>query len=110
MAESPNVLKFTDDDFEEKVLKADKVTMVDFWAEWCQPCHMLAPTVVELANQYVNRMNVGKINVDENPKTATKYGIRGIPTLLLFKNGEILQQLVGVRPKSEIQRAIDGAL
>jgi len=105
-----NILKFTDDDFEQEVLQADKVTMVDFWAEWCQPCHMLAPTVEDLANLYVDQLKVGKLNVDENPKTATKYGIRGIPTLLLFKNGEMLQQLVGVRPKVEIQKLIDSLL
>ncbi|MEK7847206.1 MAG: thioredoxin [Nitrospinota bacterium] len=103
-----NMLHFSDADFEEKVVKSEKITVVDFWAEWCAPCRMIAPTIQELADEYVGKINIGKLNVDENPKTATKYGIRGIPTLLIFKNGNVHQQIVGVRPKSEIKKILDG--
>ena len=81
--------------------------MIDFWAEWCQPCKMLAPTVEEIAGEYEGKVLVGKLNVDDNPATATKYGIRGIPTLLLFKGGQVVQQLVGVKSKAEIKKIID---
>lgn len=103
-----NMLHFSDADFDEKVVKSEKITLVDFWAEWCAPCRMIAPTIQELADEYSGRINIGKLNVDENPKTATKYGIRGIPTLLIFKNGNVHQQIVGVRPKSEIKKILDG--
>lgn len=99
--------EFTDVNFEESVLGADKLTVVDFWAEWCAPCRMLSPIVAELAEENKETILVGKLNVDENPKTATKFGIRGIPTLLFFKEGEVKEQLVGVRSKGEIQGIID---
>jgi len=102
-----NVEAYTDDNFEEKVINADKLTIVDFWAEWCAPCRMIAPTMAELATEYSGRVNIGKLNVDENNKTATKFGIRSIPTLLFFKNGDILKQVVGVRSKPELQEVID---
>ncbi|MGK7346518.1 MAG: thioredoxin TrxA [Candidatus Nitrospinota bacterium M3_3B_026] len=102
-----NVDEFTDTNFDEKVLGADKLTVVDFWAEWCAPCRMIAPALEELANEYQGKINVGKLNVDENSQTATKYGIRSIPTLLFFKNGEIAKQVVGVRSKAELQEIID---
>ncbi len=98
---------FTDSSFEERVEKADVLTVVDFWAEWCAPCKMLSPTVAELAEENKDVVRVGKMNVDENPQTASKFGIRGIPTLLFFKNGKVAEQLVGVRPKNEIQETID---
>ncbi len=98
---------FTDDNFEEKVEKSDKLAVVDFWAEWCAPCRMLSPTVAELAEENKEEIAVGKVNVDENPKVAAKYGIRGIPTLLFFKDGAVKEQVVGVRPKEEIQSLID---
>ncbi len=105
---SENVGHFTDSDFEDKVLKSDKLTIVDFWAEWCAPCRMIAPLLEELADDYVGKVNIGKVNVDENSQTATKYGIRSIPTILFFKEGEILKQIVGVRPKEELKEIIDG--
>ncbi len=102
-----NLEEFTDADFEDKVLKSDKLTLVDFWAEWCAPCRMIAPTIEELAAEYKGQMNFGKLNVDENNKTATKFGIRSIPTLLFFKDGNILKQVVGVRSKEELQEVIN---
>lgn len=104
---SETVEIFTDSDFDEKVVKSDVLTIVDFWAEWCAPCRMLSPTVAELAEENKGGIRVGKLNVDQNPQTAAKFGIRGIPTLLFFKDGQVKEQLVGVRPKSEIQSVID---
>tara|TARA_B100000686_G_C16304985_1_gene720361 strand:- start:129 stop:455 length:327 start_codon:yes stop_codon:yes gene_type:complete len=104
------VLAVSDEEFESSVINNDKLSLVDFWAEWCQPCKMLAPTVEELAEEYDGKILVTKLNVDENPGTATKYGIRGIPTLLLFKGGQVVQQLVGVKPKAEIKKLIDESL
>ena len=101
------VVTFTDGNFATEVEGSDKLTIVDFWAEWCAPCRMLSPTVAELAEENKDTVKVGKLNVDENPQTATKYGIRGIPTLLFFKDGAVKEQLVGVRPKAEIQSVID---
>ena len=105
-----NVVVVSDGDFEETVLKADKPVMLDFWVEWCQPCKMLAPTVEELAGEYEGQVVVGKLNVDDNPNTATNYGIRGIPTLLFIKGGQVVQQLVGVKSKAEIKKVIDESL
>lgn len=101
-----NVEEFTDDNFDSKVLESDKLTLVDFWAEWCAPCRMIGPIVEELANEHAGKVNIGKLNVDENNKIATKYGIRSIPTLLFFKDGEILKHVVGVRSKEELQEVI----
>jgi thioredoxin 1 len=102
-----NVLEFTDDEFDKQVVNADTPTMVDFWADWCAPCKMIAPSVEAIAEEYVGRLRVGKVNVDQNPKTATRFGIRGIPTLLVFKGGEVVEQIVGVRSKKDIQKIID---
>ncbi len=107
---SGNVVTMSDGAFETEVLKCDKPALVDFWAEWCQPCKVLAPTIEELANEFDGKIVVGKLNVDDNPATATKYGIRGIPTLLLFKNGEVAQQMVGVKSKAEIKKIIEESL
>ena len=104
---SGKIVTVSDSEFESSVLKGDKPALIDFWAEWCQPCKMLAPTVEEIAGEYEDRIMVGKLNVDDNPATATKYGIRGIPTLLLFKGGQVVQQLVGVKSKAEIKKVID---
>ncbi len=104
---SDKVVVVTDAEFDSTVLQSDKPVILDFWAEWCQPCKMLAPTVEEIAGEYEDAVKVGKLNVDDNPDTATKYGIRGIPTLLFFKGGEVVQQLVGVKSKSEIKKVID---
>jgi thioredoxin 1 len=102
-----NVVTVSDAEFESAVIRSDKPALVDFWAEWCQPCKMLAPTVEELADEYKDRVIVGKLNVDDNPATATKFGIRGIPTLLLFKGGKVVQQVVGVKSKADIKRMIE---
>ncbi|MBI5815063.1 MAG: thioredoxin [Nitrospinae bacterium] len=103
---SENVAHFTDGDFDEKVVKSDKLTVVDFWAEWCAPCRMIAPAIEDLAKEYSGKVNVGKLNVDENGQTATRYGIRSIPTLLFFKGGQIVKQVVGVKSKGELSELI----
>ena len=107
---SGKVVVVTDAEFESTVLQSDKPVILDFWAEWCQPCKMLSPTVEEIAGEYEDTVKVCKLNVDDNPNTATKYGIRGIPTLLFFKGGQVIQQLVGVKSKSEIKKIIDDDL
>ena len=104
---SGKVVTITDAEFESSVLQSDKPVILDFWAEWCQPCKMLSPTVEAIAGEYEEKIKVGKLNVDDNPNTATKYGIRGIPTLLFFKGGEVVQQMVGVKSKAEIKKVID---
>jgi len=104
---SEKVVTITDAEFESSVLQSDKPVILDFWAEWCQPCKMLSPTVEAIADEYDEKVKVGKLNVDDNPNTATKYGIRGIPTLLFFKGGEVVQQMVGVKSKTEIKKVID---
>ena len=104
------VVIVSDGEFEQTVLKSEIPVMLDFWAEWCQPCKMLAPTVEELAGEYDGKILVGKLNVDDNPNTSTNYGIRGIPTLLFFKGGQVVQQLVGVKSKAEIKKVIEETL
>ncbi len=100
----------TDDNFECEVLQSDSPVLVDFWAAWCGPCKAIAPVLEELAEEYSSKVKIGKLNIDENPSTPNKYGVRGIPTLLFFKDGKVIQQLVGVKPKSEIQKTIDSNL
>ena len=100
----------TDENFEAEVLKADKPTLVDFWAEWCGPCKMIAPSLEELANDYKDSIDVAKLNVDENPTTASSFSIRSIPTLLIFKDGSPVSQIVGAVPKSAIKSKIDEVL
>ena len=104
---SENMMTFTDDEFDAQVVNSDILTMVDFWADWCAPCKMIAPAVEALADENAGRLKVGKLNVDEQPKMASRFGIRGIPTLLLFKGGEVVEQIVGVRSKKDIQKMID---
>ena len=104
---SNKVVVITDAEFDSSVLQSEKPVILDFWAEWCQPCKVLAPTVEEIAGEYENIIKVGKLNVDDNPTTATKYGIRGIPTLLFFKGGKVIQQVTGVKSKAEIKKIID---
>ncbi len=101
------VVHLDDDDFETSVIQSKKLALVDFWADWCQPCHMMAPTIEALAEDYGDRILVAKLDVDANPMTTHKYGIRGIPALLLFKDGQLVQQIVGVQPKEEIARIIE---
>lgn len=96
-------LELTDANFEEQVLKSDKPVLVDFWAEWCGPCRMVGPIVEELSGEYEGKAVVGKVNVDENQAVAAKFGIRNIPTLLVFKNGEIVDKQVGVAPKNVLE-------
>ena len=100
----------TDNDFDQNVLRSDKPVLVDFWATWCGPCRMVAPIVDELAEEYDGRMSFVKLDVDENPKTAAKYGVMSIPTLLIFKKGEPVSNIVGSRPKAELKRSLDTAL
>ncbi|MEI7905709.1 MAG: thioredoxin [Candidatus Firestonebacteria bacterium] len=106
---SENVIAFTDANFDAEVLKSKTPVLVDFWAEWCGPCRMLGPTIEELAKEYAGKVKVGKVNVDENPGIASKYSIRSIPTVMIFKNGTILDQMVGVQPKEAIKKKIESA-
>lgn len=94
--------QFTDGNFEQEVLKSDKPVLVDFWAEWCGPCRMVGPIVEEIARDLEGQVSVGKLNVDENPEIPSKYGIRSIPTLMIFKNGELVDKIVGAVPKASI--------
>ena len=107
---SDKVVIVTDSEFDSTVLQSERPVVLDFWAEWCQPCKMLAPTIEEIAGEYEDKVKVGKLNVDDNPNTATKYGIRGIPTLLFFKGGKVVQQVTGVTSKAEIKKIIDKEL
>ena len=105
---SEMVGKVTDNTFEAEVINASQTqpVVVDFWAEWCRPCHMLAPTVDEIAREYTGKVKVFKLNVDENGNSAVRFSIRGIPTLLVFKGGQVVDQLVGVVPKEHIEKAL----
>jgi thioredoxin 1 len=102
-----NTLTFDDASFEKDVLNSDVPVLVDFWAEWCGPCRMMAPTIDAIAAEYSGKVKVGKLNVDDNGQTAMRYGIRGIPTLLLFKGGRVVEQRVGAVGKTEVQKMLD---
>jgi len=105
-----NTKTVTDQSFQADVLGADKPVLVDFWAEWCGPCRMIAPALEEIAAELGDQVTVAKINIDENPDTPGKYGVRGIPTMLLFKNGQAVSQKVGAAPRSQIQQWLEGEL
>ena len=102
-----NTQTFSDASFDKDVLNSDVPVLVDFWAEWCGPCRMMGPTVDQVATEYVGKVKVGKLDVDSNPQSAARYGIRGIPTLLLFKGGKVVDQKVGAIGKPEFQKMLD---
>ena len=101
------VKEVSDSSFEKDVLGSGKPVLVDFWAEWCAPCRMLAPTVAAVAEHYGDSVSVFKLNVDDNPSTAQRYGIKGIPTLILFRDGKMVDRLVGANPKESIMKMIE---
>lgn len=103
----PNTFTLSDSTFDQEVLNSDIPVLVDFWAAWCGPCKMMEPTIDGIATDYAGKLKVGKLNVDENGGTAMRYNIRGIPTLLLFKGGQIVEQRVGAIGKSEVQKMLD---
>lgn len=107
---SEHVLTLTDANFEEEVLQADKPVVVDFWAEWCMPCRMLAPTIEELAKEYGDRIKVGKVDTDSNRNISVKYGISAIPTVMIFNGGELAKRFVGLQPKKDFKAALDSLL
>ena len=107
---SDGILQLDDSLFDTEVLKSDIPVLVDFWAPWCGPCRILAPVVEEISSSYSGRIKVGKLNVDENHETTMKYGIRSIPTIIIFKNGQVFEQVIGAVPKTEIERLIIKAL
>ena len=107
---SDRIVYVTDDSFEDEVLKSDQPVLVDYWAEWCGPCKMIAPILDEIADEYGDKLKIAKLNIDENPNTPPKYGIRGIPTLMLFKGGNVEATKVGAVSKSQLAAFIDSNL
>ncbi len=107
MSENENLYHVTDGDFDQQVLQSDIPALVDFWAAWCGPCRTVGPIVEELADEYKGKIKVAKLDVDNNKQIAGKYGVRGIPTLMLFKDGQVVDQIVGAVPKSRIKELLD---
>ncbi len=103
-------VELTDSNFNDEVLNSDKPVLVDFWAEWCGPCRMVGPVVEELAGDYEGKVKVGKVDVDSNPQVSMQYGIRSIPSLLIFKNGDVVDQIIGAVPKAHLQKQLDAQL
>ena len=106
MAQSANVVTLTDQNFEAEVLRQDGPVLVDFWAEWCGPCVRLGPTIAQIADELAGKVRVGKLNVDDNPRTAERYQVMSIPTVLVFRKGEVAKSLVGLLPKSSYLAAL----
>ena len=106
---SENVIEITDQNFEQEVLKSSVPVLVDFWAEWCMPCRMLAPTIEKIAKEYAGKVKVGKVDTDSNRDTALKFSISNIPTVILFKGGQAAQRFVGLRPEKDFKEALDAA-
>jgi thioredoxin 1 len=102
-----NVHEFTDNNFDAEVVQASEPVLVDFWAPWCAPCRQIAPLIEQLAGENAGAVKIGKVNIDENPQCAQEYGISSIPTLLIFKAGEVVERMVGGRPKSQLQQVLD---
>ncbi|HSE83707.1 MAG TPA: thioredoxin [Thermodesulfobacteriota bacterium] len=107
---SAEIVELSDSSFENEVIKSDKPVLVDFWAPWCGPCRILAPIVEEIAESYTGKLKVGKLNVDDNQEITMRYRIRSIPTLILFKNGQALDQIIGAVPKTEIEKVVKKAI
>ncbi len=105
-----DVLNIADGEFEKEVLKSDQPVLVDFWATWCAPCRAIAPAIEELATKYKGKVKVAKVNIDDNQNTPQQYGIRSIPTLLVFKGGKVVEQIVGAVPKSKLEAALQKVL
>ena len=103
-------ITFTDDNFDSEVLKSDKPVLIDFWAVWCGPCRMIAPIVEELANEFDGKIKIGKLDVDENQGVSIKYGVRSIPTLLIFKDGKVKDTVIGAVPKSHLVQRLNAVL
>ena len=105
-----NVQEVTDQNFKTEVLEADKPAIIDFWAEWCAPCRQIAPIISELASEYGDRVKIVKMDIDKSPNTPGQFGVRAIPTILAFKDGRVVQQIQGARPKADFKKMVDGLL
>lgn len=105
-----NEIEFTDSNFSVEVLEADVPVLVDFWAPWCGPCKMIAPMVEEISNEYAGKVKVGKLNTDDNQTVASQYGVMSIPTLMIFKNGEVVERIVGAQPKEALTGKLESVL